>query len=43
MDINWRDFDESLARTNVLADYQVANQTQLLIWLTAWCDPTPNV
>ena len=27
MDINWKNFDESLMSTNVLADYQVTNNT----------------
>jgi len=42
MDINWKDFEPSLSETRKLADFQVANRTQMLIWLTAWCNPEPH-
>ena len=42
MDVNWKDFDMSLIQEKKLADHQVANETQMLIFLSAWCNPEPN-
>ena len=36
MDINWKDFKEGHSHEKFLADFQVANSTQLLLWSTAW-------
>jgi predicted amidohydrolase len=36
MDINWKDFKEGHSHEKFLADFQVANGTQLLLWSTAW-------
>ena len=44
MDINWKDFEQAriLRDEAVLADHQIAHDNQLLIFVAAWCDPTPN-
>lgn len=44
MDINVKDFEQERFQKNeaVLADHQIAQDNQLLIFIGAWCDPTPN-
>jgi hypothetical protein len=36
MDINWKDFKEGHSEEKFLADFQVTNNTQLLLFSTAW-------
>ena len=36
MDINWKDFKEGQSHEKFLADFQIANHTQLLLFSTAW-------
>ena len=42
MDINMKDFEEARYQERKLADAQVAEKTQMLIFMTAWCNPEPN-
>lgn len=42
MDIQYKDLDMSLKDSKKLAHYQTENETQMLIWLTAWTGVDPK-
>ena len=42
MDINWKDFDMERMDDTFLADFQVQQKTQILLFIAAWCDAEKN-